>query len=225
MVFSQYPHYSCCTTGSNLNAMYRFYTSHQLPSTANWIFIDRWPVHSAITQVLFDPIYFYALYRHQSSVAASALLPQSCWEWISLAAISTNSMHLRHNFRLLLLAVLYTCGQYNRPSISQNQILQSSQINKKNSATHPLLVAHRLDPLSILQFLAQQNNLPHLVSLLKGLCNTPDKWFHFSLRAWRHCESPSYHRHEAALRDLLVAPAGTPSAPALLLRRCVHCCK
>ncbi|KAH9383106.1 hypothetical protein HPB48_023841 [Haemaphysalis longicornis] len=56
VVFSQYPHYSCCTTGSNLNAMCRFYTSHQLPSTAKWIFIDRWPLHSAITQAYADII-------------------------------------------------------------------------------------------------------------------------------------------------------------------------
>lgn len=51
VAFSQYPQYSCCTTGSNLNAMYRFCSKQQLLSKAKWIFIDRWPIHDAITQV------------------------------------------------------------------------------------------------------------------------------------------------------------------------------
>ncbi|KAH7951660.1 hypothetical protein HPB52_011145 [Rhipicephalus sanguineus] len=46
----KYPQYSCCTTGSNLNAMYRFCSKQQLLSKAKWIFIDRWPIHDAITQ-------------------------------------------------------------------------------------------------------------------------------------------------------------------------------
>ncbi|XP_037573856.1 ferrochelatase, mitochondrial [Dermacentor silvarum] len=56
VAFSQYPQYSCCTTGSNLNAMYRFCSKQQLLSKAKWIFIDRWPVHNAITQAYADII-------------------------------------------------------------------------------------------------------------------------------------------------------------------------
>ncbi|XP_077483006.1 ferrochelatase, mitochondrial isoform X2 [Amblyomma americanum] len=56
VAFSQYPQYSCCTTGSNLNAMYRFYKSQRQSSTAKWKFIDRWPVHNAITQAYADII-------------------------------------------------------------------------------------------------------------------------------------------------------------------------
>ncbi|KAL1418803.1 hypothetical protein MTO96_005509 [Rhipicephalus appendiculatus] len=42
--------------GSNLNAMYRFCSKQQLLSKAKWIFIDRWPVHDAITQAYADII-------------------------------------------------------------------------------------------------------------------------------------------------------------------------
>lgn len=56
VAFSQYPQYSCCTTGSNLNEMYRFCSKRQLLSKAKWIFIDRWPVHDAITQAYADII-------------------------------------------------------------------------------------------------------------------------------------------------------------------------
>lgn len=60
VAFSQYPQYSCATSGSSLNAIVRHYESEEktfngvesieLPSVQNkspgpiWSFIDRWPV-------------------------------------------------------------------------------------------------------------------------------------------------------------------------------------
>lgn len=50
VAFSQYPQYSCCTTGSSLNAIFRFYNQRKKSSNAHWSFLDRWPTHDAITQ-------------------------------------------------------------------------------------------------------------------------------------------------------------------------------
>lgn len=50
VAFSQYPQYSCCTTGSSLNAIFRFYNQKKKSSAAQWSFIDRWPIHDAITK-------------------------------------------------------------------------------------------------------------------------------------------------------------------------------
>ena len=49
VAFTQYPHYSCSTTGSSLNAIYR----HQRKSLAKmtWSVIDRWPIHKGLVQV------------------------------------------------------------------------------------------------------------------------------------------------------------------------------
>jgi len=44
VAFSQYPQYSCSTTGSSLNAIYRHYVSRPSPPTMRWSSIDRWPV-------------------------------------------------------------------------------------------------------------------------------------------------------------------------------------
>jgi len=44
VAFSQYPQYSCSTTGSSLNAIYRHYLSRGSPPTMRWSSIDRWPV-------------------------------------------------------------------------------------------------------------------------------------------------------------------------------------
>ncbi|CAN7980147.1 unnamed protein product [Ixodes pacificus] len=50
VAFSQYPQYSCCTSGSSLNAIFRFYNQKKRKSAAQWSFIDRWPIHDAITK-------------------------------------------------------------------------------------------------------------------------------------------------------------------------------
>lgn len=44
VAFSQYPQYSCSTTGSSLNAIYRHYLERSSPSAMRWSSIDRWPI-------------------------------------------------------------------------------------------------------------------------------------------------------------------------------------
>ncbi|XP_064471334.1 ferrochelatase, mitochondrial-like [Ornithodoros turicata] len=48
VLFSQYAQYSCCTNGSNLNAIARFYENRK--ATGKWTVIDRWPVHSGLIE-------------------------------------------------------------------------------------------------------------------------------------------------------------------------------
>lgn len=50
VAFSQYPQYSCATTGSSLNAIYR-YCKKNKESKLKWSFIDRWPLHSGFIEV------------------------------------------------------------------------------------------------------------------------------------------------------------------------------
>ena len=52
VAFTQYPQYSCSTTGSSLNAMYRYYSKKTEPSNIVWSTIDRWPTHPGLVQVL-----------------------------------------------------------------------------------------------------------------------------------------------------------------------------
>lgn len=52
IAFSQYPQYSCSTTGSSLNGIYRHLEkTKRLSSGMRWSVIDRWPVHKGLVQV------------------------------------------------------------------------------------------------------------------------------------------------------------------------------
>lgn len=51
IAFTQYPQYSCSTTGSSLNAMYRYYKNKNLATKIKWSFIDRWPTNSGLIEV------------------------------------------------------------------------------------------------------------------------------------------------------------------------------
>lgn len=46
IAFSQYPHFSCTTTGSSLNHLWRESVRLGLESRFSWSVIDRWPLHA-----------------------------------------------------------------------------------------------------------------------------------------------------------------------------------
>ncbi|CAB4016310.1 Ferrochelatase, mitochondrial [Paramuricea clavata] len=50
VAFTQYPQYSCSTTGSSLNAIYRFYKNRNMESNVKWSVIDRWPTHPGLIE-------------------------------------------------------------------------------------------------------------------------------------------------------------------------------
>ncbi|OWK01675.1 FECH [Cervus elaphus hippelaphus] len=52
VAFTQYPQYSCSTTGSSLNAIYRYYNEAGKEPTMRWSTIDRWPTHPLLIQVV-----------------------------------------------------------------------------------------------------------------------------------------------------------------------------
>ena len=61
VAFTQYPQYSCSTTGSSLNELWKWRTRLEgKPSTGEvdekgtikWSVIDRWPVHSGLTEAI-----------------------------------------------------------------------------------------------------------------------------------------------------------------------------
>ncbi|KAL5019634.1 hypothetical protein ScPMuIL_002526 [Solemya velum] len=57
VAFSQYPQYSCSTTGSSLNAIFNHYTKRGgLRSNLVWSVIDRWPTHPGLVQVIVEHI-------------------------------------------------------------------------------------------------------------------------------------------------------------------------
>ena len=51
VAFTQYPQYSCSTTGSSLNAIYKHYKQRGQESNLKWSVIDRWPVHEGLITV------------------------------------------------------------------------------------------------------------------------------------------------------------------------------
>ncbi|KAM6975305.1 ferrochelatase, mitochondrial [Tautogolabrus adspersus] len=50
VAFTQYPQYSCSTTGSSLNAIYRYYSNRGERPKMNWSVIDRWPTHPLLVE-------------------------------------------------------------------------------------------------------------------------------------------------------------------------------
>ncbi|XP_061656299.1 ferrochelatase, mitochondrial isoform X1 [Phyllopteryx taeniolatus] len=50
VAFTQYPQYSCSTTGSSLNAIYRYYRSRGDRPKMCWSVIDRWPTHPLLVE-------------------------------------------------------------------------------------------------------------------------------------------------------------------------------
>jgi len=64
VAFSQYPQYSCTTTGSSMSAIYRHYQQHyplrvpgpRGPQGVTWSVIDRWPTHPGLVRTFADNI-------------------------------------------------------------------------------------------------------------------------------------------------------------------------
>ncbi|XP_077399139.1 ferrochelatase, mitochondrial [Vanacampus margaritifer] len=50
VAFTQYPQYSCSTTGSSLNAIYRYYRNKGDRPKMCWSVIDRWPTHPLLVE-------------------------------------------------------------------------------------------------------------------------------------------------------------------------------
>ncbi|XP_047039766.1 ferrochelatase, mitochondrial [Helicoverpa zea] len=51
VIFSQYPQYSCATTGSSLNAIADFYRSTPVPKNIKFSMIERWASHPLLAKV------------------------------------------------------------------------------------------------------------------------------------------------------------------------------
>ncbi|XP_059047578.1 ferrochelatase, mitochondrial [Achroia grisella] len=56
VIFSQYPQYSCATTGSSLNAIADFYRNREVPSGIKFSMIERWPTHPLLAKVFAERI-------------------------------------------------------------------------------------------------------------------------------------------------------------------------
>ena len=57
IAFTQYPQYSCSTTGSSLNAILRHYKKNPTDAfTMKWSVIDRWPTHPGLIDAFADRV-------------------------------------------------------------------------------------------------------------------------------------------------------------------------
>lgn len=52
IAFSQYPHFSCTTTGSSLNHLWRESVRLGLEKRFSWSVIDRWPLHAGFLEAV-----------------------------------------------------------------------------------------------------------------------------------------------------------------------------
>jgi ferrochelatase len=50
VVFTQYPQYSCSTTGSSLNELHRQIVDTGMDKDIQWSIIDRWPTHPGLVE-------------------------------------------------------------------------------------------------------------------------------------------------------------------------------
>ena len=49
VIFSQYPQYSCSTSGSSFNAIYSYFKNkNKMPKDVEWSVIDRWSTNSLL---------------------------------------------------------------------------------------------------------------------------------------------------------------------------------
>ncbi len=77
VVFTQYPQWSCATTGSSLNELWRAAERTGLRDAFEWSLIDRWPVHdgfvAAMTETVRDALSrIPADVRHRAKILFSA---------------------------------------------------------------------------------------------------------------------------------------------------------
>lgn len=56
VAFTQYPQYSCSTTGSSLNAIYRHYKEKGYGPPMKWSVIDRWPTHPGLVKAFAENV-------------------------------------------------------------------------------------------------------------------------------------------------------------------------
>lgn len=56
VAFSQFPQWSCTTTGSSLNELWRDLRTLKLESAFKWSIIDRWPTHPTFVEALVERI-------------------------------------------------------------------------------------------------------------------------------------------------------------------------
>ena len=56
VAFTQYPQFSCSTTGSSLNELWRAASRTGLRDAFEWSLIDRWPVHDGFIEAMTDTV-------------------------------------------------------------------------------------------------------------------------------------------------------------------------
>ncbi|XP_068711456.1 ferrochelatase, mitochondrial-like isoform X1 [Montipora capricornis] len=56
IAFTQYPQYSCSTTGSSLNAIYKHYKEKGYNPPMKWSVIDRWPTHPGLVKAFAENV-------------------------------------------------------------------------------------------------------------------------------------------------------------------------
>lgn len=56
VIFSQYPQYSCATSGSSFNSIYTHFKGKKPTNSIKWSMIDRWPTHPLLIQTFVERI-------------------------------------------------------------------------------------------------------------------------------------------------------------------------
>lgn len=58
IAFTQYPQYSCSTTGSSLNEMFRRGSAGDVGQDVEWSVIDRWGTHPGFIEVRLSNVFY-----------------------------------------------------------------------------------------------------------------------------------------------------------------------
>ena len=66
VAFTQYPQYSCSTTGSSLNELYRRGKAGDMGDSVEWSVVDRWGTHPGFVEVSKQPSFSSVLISIQS---------------------------------------------------------------------------------------------------------------------------------------------------------------
>jgi hypothetical protein len=104
IAFTQYPQYSCSTTGSSLNELYRKGIAGESDGI-EWSVIDRWGTHPGFVEVGFTGFYFYTSGLEITVLSGGSTECRSCTP--KVPRVKT----IRHSAALLSTLTAYVCGE------------------------------------------------------------------------------------------------------------------
>ncbi|KAI9218699.1 hypothetical protein BC828DRAFT_387882 [Blastocladiella britannica] len=110
VAFTQYPQYSCSTTGSSLNELYRQIQAHDPTHKVHWSVVDRWATHPGLVKAFAERIQ-ESLAQYPESVRDSVVLVFSAHS-LPMTVVNRGDPYV-HEVAATVHAVMQSLGVHN----------------------------------------------------------------------------------------------------------------